>query len=904
MMISMHKDNVRPPSDPRSDRRPGLSGAEGVKWVTGHQDASNQASYGKNATGNRNVNLRREHRIGTWNVRGLLGVGKLHILERELERCKLTITGISETHWKDSGHFDSGKHTFYFSGNDKSSFSGVAIAIPKSWKNSVLGYHPINDRIISIKLSASPTPLNVIQIYAPTSSAKDEEIEDFYCQLESSVANIPKRELVLIIGDFNAKVGNTTMDTGIRDIVGNYGHGVRNPRGERLIEFAADNNMAIMNTMFKHHPRRQYTWTSPDGNYRNQIDYILVRSRWRSSITNTHTMPGADCHSDHQLLIGNLRLKLQRPRQVKTSRRMEVKDPKSLATSIEGRHVAWRADYGSDSSNSMWIAAKKYIEDAVVESQPKSSVAKRQHWMTEDTWHLVEDRRKLKASGASITELNARSAIIQTACRRDRNNHLGKICDELEQHSDNYQTKDLHDKVRYITRQFKPKTWAIEDSVGTTVTEIKDIVNVWKEYCKSLFFSNGVPSFTCSPRQILDREPNIMQDEVRAAIKHLKCNKAMGCDEIPIEVFKAMGESGVDVLFTICNKIWETGIWPDDWSQSIFIPLHKKGSTKKCNNYRLISLISHASKVMLHIINTRLSAYLSRQIAPEQAGFVKGRGTREQILILRQIIEKAREFNSTLYICFVDFRKAFDTVIWAQLWRILAEMGVPPHLIVLLRRLYESGTAAVRTKEDMENLLTRLETTSLKFGLSINREKTKMMIVDRAEQIRTNVQSIANCEVVQSYIYLGSTISSTGGCSDEIRRRCAITRSAVERLRKIWRDRRVTKKTKVRLMKCLVFPIFLYGAETWSLRLQDRRKIDALEMWCWRRLLKIPWTAFRTNLSILKELHIKDRLSSTVQLRILKFLVTSPEMRIQWRDWWFRGRWKAGGTRPITNSLD
>ncbi|KAI8422423.1 hypothetical protein MSG28_006263 [Choristoneura fumiferana] len=333
---------------------------------------------------------------------------------------------------------------------------------------------------------------------------------------------------------------------------------------------------------------------------------------------------------------------------------------------------------------------------------------------------------------------------------------------------------------------------------------------------------------------------------------------------------------------------------------------------------------------MLHIINTRLSAYLSRQIAPEQAGFVKGRGTREQILILRQIIEKAREFNSTLYICFVDFRKAFDTVIWAQLWRILAEMGVPPHLIVLLRRLYESGTAAVRvdgtlsenfkteagvrqgcilspllfntyteyimrivleewdrgisvggrvinnlryaddttllaqTKEDMENLLTRLETTSLKFGLSINREKTKMMIVDRAEQIRTNVQSIANCEVVQSYIYLGSTISSTGGCSDEIRRRSRTPEKDLEGQKSYQED-------EGQIDEMSGFPIFLYGAETWSLRLQDRRKIDALEMWCWRRLLKIPWTAFRTNLSILKELHIKDRLSSTVQLRILKF---------------------------------
>ncbi|RVE41762.1 hypothetical protein evm_013591 [Chilo suppressalis] len=95
--------------------------------------------------------------------------------------------------------------------------------------------------------------------------------------------------------------------------------------------------------------------------------------------------------------------------------------------------------------------------------------------------------------------------------------------------------------------------------------------------------------------------------------------------------------------------------------------------------------------------------------------------------------------------------------------------------------------------------------------------------------------------------------------------------SAVEKLTKIWKDRRITRNTKARLMRCLVFPIFLYGAETWTLRMRDRRKIDALEMWCWRRMLRIPWTAHRTNVSILKELQIKKRLSSTVQIRILKF---------------------------------
>ncbi|XP_037871039.1 uncharacterized protein LOC119629400 [Bombyx mori] len=219
-------------------------------------------------------------------------------------------------------------------------------------------------------------------------------------------------------------------------------------------------------------------------------------------------------------------------------------------------------------------------------------------------------------------------------------------------------------------------------------------------------------------------------------------------------------------------------------------------------------------------------------------------------------------------------------------------------------RYADDITLLAQTREDMKIQLTRLEAASLKFGLAINRDKTKMMIVDRAEQNGTNVQNIGNCEVVQTYIYLGSAISSTGGCGEEIRRRCAITRLAVERLGKIWKDRRITKKTKVRFMRCLVFPIFLYGAETWSLRLPDRRKIDALEMWCWRRLLKIPWMAFRTNASILKELGIKDRLSSTVQLRVLKFFghISRKEHSMETGSSGPGGRQKI--TRPLTDPLD
>jgi len=115
-----------------------------------------------------------------------------------------------------------------------------------------------------------------------------------------------------------------------------------------------------------------------------------------------------------------------------------------------------------------------------------------------------------------------------------------------------------------------------------------------------------------------------------------------------------------------------------------------------CSNYRLIALISHASKILLHILNERLKSYLSKEIAPEQAGFVKGRGAREQILTVRQIVEKAREFNRPVFICFIDFSKAFDSVKWPKLWETLLAMGIPKHLVHLLRRLYEDGTASVR----------------------------------------------------------------------------------------------------------------------------------------------------------------------------------------------------------------
>ena len=138
-------------------------------------------------------------------------------------------------------------------------------------------------------------------------------------------------------------------------------------------------------------------------------------------------------------------------------------------------------------------------------------------------------------------------------------------------------------------------------------------------------------------------------------------NYSLG-DEIPVELFQILKDDAVKVLHSICQQIWKTQQWPQDWKRSVFIPIPKKGNAKECSNCRTIALISHASKVMLKILQARLQQYVNHELPDVQTGFKKGRGTRDQIVNIRWIIEKAREFQKNIYFCFVNYANAFDCV--------------------------------------------------------------------------------------------------------------------------------------------------------------------------------------------------------------------------------------------------
>ena len=162
--------------------------------------------------------------------------------------------------------------------------------------------------MISVRLQGKPFSNTVIQVYAPTSNAEEAEVEWFYEDLQDLLELTPKKDVLFIIGDWNAKVGSQ----GTPGVTGKLGLGKRDEAGQRLIEFCQENTPVIANTLFQQHKRRLYTWTSTDGQHQNKVDYILCSQRWRSSIQSAKTRPGPDYGLDHELLIAKFRLKLKK----------------------------------------------------------------------------------------------------------------------------------------------------------------------------------------------------------------------------------------------------------------------------------------------------------------------------------------------------------------------------------------------------------------------------------------------------------------------------------------------------------------------------------------------------------------------------------------------------------------
>lgn len=224
-------------------------------------------------------------------------------------RYDLDILGVSECRWTGAGRKKTRDgFTILFSGKENAHANGVALILNRSTAKTLIEWEPVSDRIIRARFHSKYCKLTILQCYAPTNEAEDEVKDDWYEQLQYEVSRVPQHDLLLIMGDINAKVGSDNSNC--EAAMGKHGCGNINDNGERLVDFCLNNNCIIGGTTFPHKNIHKLTWKSPDGRTINQIDHVIINKKWRRSLLDVKVYRGADVSSDHYMLFAKIKLKL------------------------------------------------------------------------------------------------------------------------------------------------------------------------------------------------------------------------------------------------------------------------------------------------------------------------------------------------------------------------------------------------------------------------------------------------------------------------------------------------------------------------------------------------------------------------------------------------------------------
>ena len=645
--------------------------------------------------------------LGTWNVRTLRPLGKLENAIREMEIRKIGILGVAEMRWTGSGCSKKGSYMVLYSGGDQHT-EGVGMIISKKYTKSVMGFLPISRRVMVVKIEGKPFNLAIIQAYAPTAEHSEEDIEEFYEDLEKACKHVASTDIMVVMGDMNAKIGKGRVDR----YVGEFGLGERNDRGDRLLEFCVEKDLFVANTHFQQPARRLYTWKSPGDVHRNQIDYIMVRKRFSNSVKDCRTYQGADINSDHSLLVSKMKFRLKKieKRKIKEQYNLDMLKQdniqKQYAVEVRNRFNALLCEESVQSDNGdesriekKWKCFKESVHEATKECTEKIERKKNKEWMTDDILKLMEERRELKNANSSTEEYNMKDKEIKKACSLAKEAWFNEKCDEILKLDKSHNSKELHAKVKEVLGTNKKNTGVqacIKDKEGNILFEKEKIEERWTEYIKDLYGDEDRPAEVNIDG---DEGPSFMTEEVKYAMKRMKNRKAPGIDDIKIEQLKALDDEGIRILTDICNEVYTTGYLPQDLKHSIFVKLPKKTNATECTDYRTLCLMSNVTKIILRIIAERNRRIFEREAGKTQSGFMKGKGTREGIFSLRIITEKMLEKHKKVYMCYIDYKKAFDRVYHALLMEVLSHNEIDEKDLKLIRNLYWQQTASIQTDE-------------------------------------------------------------------------------------------------------------------------------------------------------------------------------------------------------------
>ena len=284
------------------------------------------------------------------------------------------------------------------------------------------------------------------------------------------------------------------------------------------------------------------------------------------------------------------------------------------------------------------------VQETGIQTIPMEKKCKKSKWLSEEALYIAVKRREAKSKGENerYSHLNAE---FQRIARRCKKAFRHDQCKEIEENNRMGKTRNLFKKIRDTKGTFQAKIGSIKDPNVMGLTEAEDIKNRWQEYTE--LYKKDLHDPDNHNGVITHLEPDILECKVKWVLESITTNKASRGDGIPVELFQILKDDAMKVLHPICQQTWKTQQWPQDWKRSVFIPIPKKGNPKECSNYCTIALISHASKVMLKILQAMLQQYMNYELPDVQAGFRKGRGTRDQIANIRWIIEKSKSSRKT-----------------------------------------------------------------------------------------------------------------------------------------------------------------------------------------------------------------------------------------------------------------
>ena len=839
---------------------------------------------------------------------GILNIGTYKDKEEELlnlmKERNLDILGLSETRLKnkESGLNLGDNYILTYSGVEQGTAKyGVGILIGPRLSKNIKVVKPINERIMRISLQLKRRRMHIFQVYAPQQGLTNQVKEQFYDELQGEIEILPDNENIIIMGDLNARVG--VDRTNVDNIIGPFGEATKNEDGERLIDWCLMNNISIMNGFFKQretHKFTRYRWNRNTGQFDHKsiIDYFL--SSDKRIFNNVKVLPGDSMDSDHRLVIAVITQEMKKSPLTNKTRKINIdnlKDTFRKEDFIEKCQEVEMDGNGNDISvNWKYLADKvKEISEETLGVKMVGGTRKRQTpWWTEEMKTAVKKKTKSLRKWLRYKTPETRLEYVierrnvDSLKRALKEKSWRDLSEELK--VDFTRNKKLIYKLTKSFRKPDNRTRNIVDENGEVITEPEEINEKWTEYFTNLL---NVPQDEPEEEAAeIDIAPGdtISMVEMADALKTMSNGKASGTDELPIEIFKEASENVKILLLNIIKQAWLDGISPEDWGKQTICPVFKKGDPTKCENYRGISLINHAAKLYERILERRIRAVIEPQLGEWQHGFRTNRGTTDMVFSIRQLMEKAWEYNIKLYIIFIDLQKAFDSVPRKKLWKCLTEYGINGQLLKAIKSTYKPCISKVNTeyendkwfeitsgvkqgsvlspllfvtymdkimkrvnlqqetpmktlayaddichwemsKQDLQETAEMWERTLREAGMNMNKVKTEVMVFGRGEEEVLDIRLDGTVlPQTKEFKYLGVKIKSTGGIHEEITERISKYSKQFHMLYPIFKEKYIPIEIKRLIYTTVLIPTLIYGAETWTLTTTDMSRLVAAEM--------------------------------------------------------------------------